>query len=98
MKHHFVHEFDDDPKHGDFDIDLNLPDGAHVRFDVNNKDIWLSANKAGWLHLAKVCAEMALHSQFNPGYHFHRTHDWKSSGETGAEVSFELAGEEEVEV
>lgn len=94
MRHRFAHEFDDDPKHGDFDVDLSLPDGARIRFDAKHNDIWLSANKAGWLHLAKMCAEMAMHSQFKGGYHFHRAHDWKESSELGNEVSFELADDE----
>jgi hypothetical protein len=34
---------------------------------------------------------MALHSQFKPGYHFHRTSDWKDSEGPKHEVSFELA-------
>ena len=95
MRHRFAHEFEDDPTHGDFDVDLNLPDGARIQFDVKDRDVWLSANRAGWLHLAKICAEMAMRSQFNAGYHFHRAHDWKESSVMGQEVSFELAGDEQ---
>ncbi len=95
MRHRFAHEFDDAPTHGDFDVDMTPPDGARIQFDADNGNIWLSANRAGWLHLARICAEMAMHSQFKPGYHFHRTHEWKDGGEMGNEVSFELAGDEE---
>src|SRR5712664_395623 len=28
MKHHFIHECEDDPVHGDFDVDLDPPSGA----------------------------------------------------------------------
>jgi hypothetical protein len=90
MRHRFAHEFEDDPPLGDFDIDLDPPHGTRIQFDVNDKDIWLSANRAGWLHLARICAEMALHSQFKPGYHFHRTADWKDSVGDRHDVSFEL--------
>jgi hypothetical protein len=93
MKHQFVHEFEDDPPLGDFDIDLDAPEGAHIQFDLNGRAIWVSANRAGWLHLARVCAEMALHSRNKPGYHFHRAYDWRDSVDPAREVSFELAGD-----
>lgn len=94
MRHRFAHEFEDEPRGGDFDVDLNAPNGARIQFDVNDGDVWLSANRAGWLHLAKICAEMAMHSQLKPGYHFHRSHDWKDSAKPGQEVSFELSPDE----
>jgi hypothetical protein len=28
MKHSFIHEFDDDPPRGDFEVDLDAPTGA----------------------------------------------------------------------
>jgi len=91
MRHRFTHEFEDVPPLGDFGIDMGLPQGATIRFNVDKGDIWVSANRAGWLHLARICAEMGLHSGFNPGYHFHRSHDWQDSPGIGNEVSFELA-------
>jgi len=91
MKHRFVHEFEDDPPHGDFEVELDTPAGAQIRFDVQGENIWLSTDRAGWLHLARICAEMALHSGSKPGYHFHRSYDWKTSPASGKEVSFELA-------
>lgn len=94
MKHRFTHEFEDDPLLGDFDVELDPPPGATIRFDVNGAEIWLTANRAGWLHLAKICAEMGLHSGFSAGYHFHRTRDWQGSVEAVPEVSFELSGDE----
>jgi hypothetical protein len=94
MKHRFVHEFEDDPPLGDFEVALDGPPGARIRFDLEGRDIWLSANREGWLHLARICAEMALHSQNKPGYHFHRTYDWNDSPGSEHEVSFELSGDE----
>jgi hypothetical protein len=91
MRHKFVHEFEDDPPLGDFDIDLEAPPDAKIQFDLDAGNIWVSANRAGWLHLARVCAEMALHSGFGPGYHFHRRRDWADSPAADQEVSFELA-------
>jgi hypothetical protein len=40
-------------------FELDAPEGAHIQFDLNGQAIWVSANRAGWLHLARVCAEMA---------------------------------------
>jgi hypothetical protein len=91
MRHSFAHDFDDDPARGDFDVDLDTQPGIRIQFSVDDGDIWLSANSAGWLHLARICAEMGLHSNFRAGYHFHRTLDWKDSPGTQHEVSFELA-------
>lgn len=91
MRHKFVHEFEDDPPHGDFEVDLEAPVGARIRFELEGENIWLSADRAGWLHLARICAEMALHSASKPGYHFHRNYDWKATPAPGKEVSFELA-------
>ncbi len=93
--HRFVHEFEDDPPLGEFDVELDPPPEARIRFDMDGEDIWLSANRAGWLHLARICAEMGLHSEFQPGYHFHRSYDWGDSPKPGQEISFEFAGEEE---
>ena len=93
MRHKFVHEFEDDPR-WDFDVDLDPPAGATIKFDLDREDIWLSCNRAGWLHLARICAEMGLRTRFPPGYHFHRTYNWQDFSERGHEVSFELADDE----
>lgn len=90
MKHRFIHEFEDDPPLGDFDVELDAPEDATIQFELEGDNIWLSANRKGWLHLARISAEMAMHTQMEAGYHFHRTYDWKDSSESGHEVSFEL--------
>ena len=93
MKHQFVHQFEDDPFLSDFEIDLDPPSAGRIRFEVDGKDIWLSANRVGWLHLARVCAEMGLHSKFKPGYHIHRSFDLSDSSAPLQRVTFELADE-----
>ncbi len=94
MVHTFVHKFEDEPRLGDFSIDLDPPTGAKIRFEIENGgEIWLSANRAGWLHLAAICAEMAMHTGFEPGYHFHRSYDWEDRPADSLEVSFEMAAD-----
>jgi len=93
--HKFVHEFEDDPEHGDFQVGLDAPPGVRIRFDLDGKNIWVSANRSGWLHLARICAEMGLHSTIRPGHHFHRSYDWADSPKSGEEVSFELVDDKE---
>lgn len=91
MRHSFVHELDDNPPLGDFETALDVPPGARIQFQLDGADIWVSPDRAGWLHLARICAEMGLRSESKPGYHFHRTYDWNASSSAGHEVSFELA-------
>jgi len=93
MRHHFQHEFADDPPRGDFEVNLDAPEGARIRVDAGDDGVSVSANRAGWLHLARICAEMALHSQLPPGYHFHRSRDWSDAptSQASEQVSFELS-------
>lgn len=93
--HKFVHEFSDDSPLGDFQVDHNPPAGATIRFELEGKNLWLSCNRAGWQHLARICAEMGMHSQFKHGTHFHMPYDWQGSHSPGCEVSFELIDDEE---
>jgi hypothetical protein len=55
MKHHFEHDFEDDPPRGDFEVNLDAPQGARIRVDSGDDGVWISANRAGWLHLARKC-------------------------------------------
>ena len=89
MRHHFEHNFEDDPARSDFDVNLDTPEGARIRVDSGEDGVWVSANREGWLHLARICAEMALHSRFPLGYHFHRRRDRDDAPPT--EVSIELS-------
>jgi hypothetical protein len=90
MKHRFIHEFEDAPPLGDFDVDIDLPPGARLRIDVDQNGIWVSGDRAGWLHLARIAAEMGMQSQLENGYHFHRSADWRESRTPVPEVTFEL--------
>ena len=93
--HKFVHEFSDGDALGDFQADGNPPKGATIRFELEGENLWLSCNRAGWQHLARICAEMGMHSEFEHGTHFHMPYDWQGSHSLGHEVSFELIDDEE---
>ncbi len=92
--HKFVHEFSDDDPLGDFQADGSPPEGATIRFELEGENLWLSCNRAGWQHLARICAEMGMCSEFEHGTHFHTPYDWQGSHRRGHEVSFELIDDE----
>lgn len=98
MREQFLHEFEIDLPVGDLDVDLDPPPNATIRFDLNGTELWVAANRAGWLHLARVCAEIALQPNLAPGWHFHRAYDWSESKTPGQEVSFELLSAEPSDV
>lgn len=86
----FVHRFQDRSEVGRLSIDLDPPDGAVIEIrPVSGGDVWVSANPAGWRHLARICAELGV-AEFGGGYHFHRTTEFRSS-EGSPEVTFEVA-------
>lgn len=70
-------------------VHSHLPPGAVLTFKVAGKDVWVQANQAGFLHLARVCAELGMLPGFAKGTHFHRTLDWKW-GSGSPEVTFEV--------
>ncbi len=87
----FRHAFAEDPPCGDLSVETSVSKDEKIAVNIENgKDIWLSANKAGWLHLARICAELGTR-ELEPGYHFHLTFDFKSSDGKGKEFSFEVA-------
>jgi len=75
-----------------FDCNSPFPD-AYIRMEIDKiGDFWLSANSAGYLHLARTFAEMGIRPLEN-GYHFHMTGDFGTSElpvETPPEFSFEV--------
>jgi hypothetical protein len=92
-QYQFVHAFDDETADGMLSVDLDLPDGAVIRVDLQDGgEVWLSANPAGWLHLARICAELGL-GQYEPGFHFHRNLRFAWS-DGKPEISFEVRGQE----
>jgi hypothetical protein len=89
MTKRFIHEFRDSADDGALSFDTDASGHLKIEFEVDEDgNVWVSANKAGWLHLAKVCAELGL-GDYEPGYHFHKSLNFESSNPTNeAEVSF----------
>lgn len=89
MSRKFLYEFKESAGDGTLSFDTDAAVPQKIEFEVEqNGNVWVSANRAGWLHLAKVCAELGL-GDYEPGYHFHKNLKFKSSNLTEqAEVSF----------
>ena len=86
----FIHEFDLDPANGDLSVETDRGEEQHIKISVEDgQEVWISANKAGWLHLAKICAELGTRD-LEAGYHFHKNFDFKWSSGDEPEISFEV--------
>jgi len=91
----FVQLFEDLSSDGMLSLDLDPPANAVILVDQEaGGKVWVSANSGGWLHLARICAELGL-GKYEPGYHFHRSLQFGEGNETGPEISFEVRGEDE---
>jgi len=67
----FTHDFDEDPKWGDLSVDLDDPSpNARIAFSAGEDGIWVTANAQGFLHLARIFAELGTR-ELEDGYHFH---------------------------
>jgi hypothetical protein len=86
----FEHFFEETPRYGEFSDELwETPPEAKICFSICDEGVWLAANSQGFLHLARIFAELGTRS-FEPGYHFHMP-EW-FNGEAGSkqEVSIEV--------
>ena len=54
----FEHQFEEDPRWGDLSIATETPVGAKIEFSTGAEGIWLAANAEGFLHLARLFAEL----------------------------------------
>jgi hypothetical protein len=84
----FVHEFDDKGPEGSMSVDTDAAAPAKVRLEVDAEGgVSIRANGEGWLHLARIAAELGL-GTYETGYHFHKDGEFQWS--TGApEFTFE---------
>ncbi len=86
----FLHEFEEQPRWGEISDELyETPAGARIAFFNAENGIWLTANSEGFLHLARIFAELGTRN-FGEGYHFHRSEWLKQPAAEGQEVSVEI--------
>jgi hypothetical protein len=90
----FSHTFEDLSDDGMLSIDTAAALPAKVRAEVDEHgNVWLIANREGWLHLAKVCTELGLGS-YEDGYHFHQDSHF-GDGESKPEISFMVENQDD---
>lgn len=76
MKKTFSHLVDDSGQgHIPFNTDAAPPARVRMKIDSDG-NFWLSANRDGFLHLARVFAELGLRD-FQAEYHFHKDESFK---------------------
>ncbi len=87
----FRHTFQDGSEGGclSIEIDATGDEKIEVNIEEGNK-IWISANRAGWLHLARICAELGL-GNYEPGFHFHQDFSFHFAEAKWPEISFEVS-------
>ncbi len=88
QKRIFRHEFVDGSQDGLLSIETNTTENQKIRIDLEpGGKIWLSANREGWLHLARICAELGL-GEYESGYHFHKDFDFQDGSPDLPEIGF----------
>jgi hypothetical protein len=93
MEKTFTHTVSDSGEgHIPFTTDASSRQRIEMKVDANG-NFWLSANREGYLHLARVFAEIALR-EFPSGFHFHKNANFRFRPEVpGPEFSFGLNDE-----
>ena len=65
----FHYRFEDLSGVGMLTTDLQPPRGAKIVINIEDGNkVWLSANPAGWLHLARICAELGTRAATSSGF------------------------------
>ena len=71
MKKKFVYEFDDASGGRSLSFNMDVVSPARIQLRLDSKEGFsFIANSEGWLHMARICAEMGL-GDFETGFHFH---------------------------
>ena len=85
----FHHSFEDAGPRRSLSFDAEAAGAARVRIDENDDgQLRVQANGAGWLHLARVCAELGLGS-FEPGFTLRLDYDFRWGAGSGPEMVLE---------
>lgn len=89
----FIHEFIDHSADGSLSFIVEALPPARIKLDVDDEGggFWFSANREGWLHFAKIAAELGV-GNYENGYHFHVNENFKWS-ENPPDFTFEVNNE-----
>jgi hypothetical protein len=89
----FVHEFEEDPPYSDLSVDTDASPAQFIQVSVRpDQKVWISANREGWLHLARICSELGTR-ELEEGYHFHKGFNFVATDASEPEIQFEIAKE-----
>ncbi len=92
----FTHIFEDHAERGTLSFDVDAPDDAEIRIDTQDEGrVWISANREGWRHLARVCAELGL-GEYAPGHLIRLDFEFKSHEGDAPELLLEVAEERSI--
>ncbi len=87
----FEHVFEEEPDYVGLSPELlETPANAKIEFSIGDDGVWLSANSQGFLHLARIFAELGTRDFGEEGTHFHRSSWLKKPHDPKQTVSVEL--------
>ena len=87
----FAHVFEEASRYSTFTVDvMNDPSSAKIEFQICDQGISLSANLEGYLHRARILAELVTRDFGDEGTHFHKPEWLKKPVGSKQEVSIEL--------
>jgi len=85
----FHHAVADQGPRRSLSFDAEAAREARIRIDENDEgQLRVQANRAGWLHLARVCAELGL-GNFAPGFTLRLDYDFRWGAGSGPEIVLE---------
>lgn len=92
MKKSFEFEFQDQSSSDQISFDYSDNDEEELRFGIADDEVFITANRAAFLCLAKLFVKLALGS-YKPGFHIHIGEDFSGSSQ-GRSLHISLADSE----
>ena len=78
----FEYVFSDESSQRKLTFDYGAEDDELLRFGTDDGgEVFLGANRSGFLALAKICIKLAM-GEYKPGYHLHVGEDFSATGLT----------------
>lgn len=79
MKTRFEYEFEDESPEAKITLEYEPQDDEALRFGSEERGVFLTANRTGFLCLARLFTKLAL-GNYQPGFHLHIGEDFSSGG------------------